>query len=395
MGTLSIDSMNYADASCQQSNGFIDLFVSGGTAPYSYLWSNNETTEDLNNIPAGLYDVTVTDADGCQTDRQGIVIQNLNYGFGIQQTVITDEQCGSDGSIDVVPTGGAAPYHYTWSNSATTASIENLAGGLYYLTVNEANGCVFIDSFVINAAANPMVISMTSAAPMCNQPNGFIDLSLSGGVPPYTYWWNTTETTEGVFNLAAGMYSVTIEDHNGCVINAAFNLVDTTAWTSLLTVDTTSTSCSSCNDGAIDLTLDISGAPYTFQWNTGATTEDLTGLVAGTYFVTITDVNGCTLDSSFVVSTTVGVEELSSLVHAKVYPNPSDGNFTLEFRNALTEHSQINICNQLGQVIYTKKLEREDGDRKIYLELGHLTSGIYILQWRNKMQHFTQKITVY
>jgi subtilisin-like proprotein convertase family protein len=393
-GTINIDSINYLDESCHQSNGLINLYISGGTLPYSYLWSNGTTSSSITNITSGLYNVTVTDNAGCQINQQGIYIQNLSYGLGIQSASIVDEQCGTDGEISVSISGGTLPYSYLWSNGEVSSNISGLNSGIHYLTVTEANGCSIVDSFTVNAGTNPLLLTTQIIHPTCNQPNGVINLSLNGGSPPYRYIWNTMDTTQSIFNLAVGTYTVTIEDNNACLIVSNVILADTSNLVQLTSTDTTSTSCSSCSDGAIDLSLNSNGGPYTFLWSNGLATEDLNSLTAGTYSVTITNVDGCTLDTSFTVSTSVGVVRIPSLIKAKVYPNPSDGNFVLEFNTPLREAFTIHIYNNIGQVIYTKKLDGMGLDQIIHLQLDDAVSGIYLLQLTSEEKYFTQKIII-
>lgn len=392
--TLRIDSISSVPESCLQNNALINTSISGGTLPYTYLWSNGNSSPNISNLSSGTYSVTVTDSIGCEVSSQGIYIPNLSFGFGVQSTLIIDEQCGNDGSINVSLTGGTLPYSYLWSNGATSQNVSGLDNGIHYLTVTETNGCSIIDSFTINPTTNPISITTQLIQPSCNQSNGFIDLSVTGGNLPYSYTWNTMDTTQALSNLNVGNYSVTIEDNNGCSAVSNINLIDTSNLVHIISVDTVSTSCNSCSDGTINLNLDTLGTPYTFLWDNGETTEDLINLIAGTYSVTITNANGCTLDTSFVISTSVGVEQIPSLINAKVYPNPSDGNFVVEFNSSLTEPIMIHIYNNLGQTIYTRKLEQMDLSKIIQIELKDCSTGIYFLQLTSKQRYFTQRIII-
>ncbi|PCI26901.1 MAG: hypothetical protein COB67_09720 [SAR324 cluster bacterium] len=393
--TLSIDSIYYLPESCLQTNGLINTSISGGTLPYTYLWSNSDTSQNISNLSSGTYSVTATDSIGCEVSSQSIYIPNLSYGFGIQSTSIIDEQCGNDGGITVTVSGGILPYSYLWSNGATSQNSSGLNSGVHYLTVTEANGCSIIDSFIINTVTNPLLITTQSIQPTCNLSNGAINLSPNGGNAPYSYIWNTMDTTQSIFNLTIGNYSVTVSDMNGCIVTLFIPVIDTSYLVNITSVDTTSTSCNSCTDGAIDLTLDPIGAPYTFLWDNGSTAEDLNNLMSGTYIVTITNADGCSLDTSFTINTSVGVERISPLIQAKVYPNPSNGKFTIEFISPLTEVTTIHIYNNLGQIIYTRKLELTDLDRIIHLQLGDIISGIYLLQLTSNQKYLTQKVIIH
>lgn len=394
-GTLSLDTLTFSDETCTQSNGSIDLTLSGGTGNYTYNWSNGDTTQDLSNLAAGLYTVTITDSIGCAINSSSININNLSYGLGISGAFLTDEQCGLDGQVVIVPSGGQMPYTYNWSNGDTTQDLNNVSGGVYYLTLTEANGCQIIDSFTVNSSQNALTIGTQLIQPSCGLSNGGIDLMVNGGATPYNYQWSNGNTTSSILGLSIGNYTVTISDANGCVVPYTFTLADNSSFVNLLSVDTMSTSCNSCNDGSIDLNLGTLGAPYTFLWDNGSTTEDLNNLTAGTYFVTITNSDGCTLDTSFVVSTSVGIERIPSQINAKVYPNPSEGEFTIEFSSPLTEKATIHIYNNLGQIIYTRRLEEMDLDQIIHLQLQDIVSGVYLLQLTSEQKYFTQKIIIH
>src|SRR6185436_10830123 len=143
-------SETHIDATCGSANGSVDLTVTGGAAPYGYNWSNSAVTEDLTNVAAGTYDVTVTDANGC-TAALSVTINNAN-GPALSETHI-DATCGSaNGSVDLTVTGGASPYGYTWSNSAVTEDLAAVAAGTYDVTVTDANGCTATLSVTINDA---------------------------------------------------------------------------------------------------------------------------------------------------------------------------------------------------------------------------------------------------
>src|SRR5437762_1599487 len=135
------------------STGAIDLTVSGGTAPYSYLWSTGAISEDLSALAAGLYSVTVTDAKGC-TASQSVTIAQPAAALAVGETHV-DVGCfgGSTGSIDLTVTGGTAPYSYAWSNEATTQDLSTLTAGSYSVTVTDAKGCTATQSVTIGKPA--------------------------------------------------------------------------------------------------------------------------------------------------------------------------------------------------------------------------------------------------
>jgi gliding motility-associated-like protein len=298
-------SADATDATCGSSNGTIALTVSGGTMPYSYLWSNGATTEDLSGLSAGSYDVTVTDANGCSSVSSGTI---NNVGGPSLSADATDATCGSsNGTIALTVSGGTMPYSYLWSNGATTEDLSGLSAGAYDVTVTDANGCSSVSSATINNVGGPS-LSADATDATCGSSNGTIALTVSGGTMPYSYLWSNGATTEDLSGLSAGAYDVTVTDANGCssVSSATINNVGGPS----LSADATDATCGSSN-GTIALTVSGGTMPYSYLWSNGATTEDLSGLSAGTYDVTVTDANGCSSVSSATINN-VGGPSLSA-----------------------------------------------------------------------------------
>jgi len=277
------------------NNGAIDLTVSGGTAPYTYAWSNTATTEDLSGLEAGTYDVTVTDANGCTATESVEVTEPAVLSAN---SVVTNVSCngGNNGTINLTVTGGTAPYTYAWSNTATTEDLSGLEAGTYDVTVTDANGCTATTSA---AVTEPTILSVngTETNVSCNGGNnGAIDLTVSGGTAPYTYSWSNTATTQDLSGLSAATYTVTVTDSKGCTATESISVTEPTS----LSISSTIADAIN-NDGTIDLSIIGGTAPYSYSWSNSATTQDLSGLTPGTYSVTITDTNGCSISDSFIV----------------------------------------------------------------------------------------------
>src|SRR5690606_34707027 len=194
------------------SNGTVNLTVTGGTAPYTYVWSNTATTEDMIGLTAGTYDVTVTDAKGCTTTASATVTEPTVLMASLSSQTNIACNGGTTGSATITVTGGTAPYTYTWSNGATTATITNVVAGTYNVTVTDANGCTDTASVTLT---EPTALSASAIATnvSCNGgSNGTVDLNVTGGTAPYTYVWSNTATTEDMVGLTAGTYDVTVTD---------------------------------------------------------------------------------------------------------------------------------------------------------------------------------------
>ena len=298
-------------------DGDIILSPSGGLAPYTYLWNTGDTTSSLSNLDTGIYSVEILDAFGCIDSA----IYEITESTQLSTQFTTSDYNGyniscygfNDGHIDLTISGSVPPYYAQWSNSQSTIDIYNLYEGTYNVDIIDANGC--IDSLEVTLYEPPSILS--SIVPTvnyngydisCNGYNdGFIDLTVSGAYPPYTYSWNNGESTEDLDSLVAGNYSVTITDTNGCVHLDYITLIDPTILfdniASVYDYNGFEISCYNYNDGAIDLSVFGSVAPYSYQWNaSNGTTQDLSNLIEGWYFVDIVDDNSCFISDSIYLS---------------------------------------------------------------------------------------------
>ncbi|KQS91786.1 T9SS type A sorting domain-containing protein [Chryseobacterium sp. Leaf394] len=274
------------------ANGAINLTPTGGTAPYTFNWGSGITTEDRTGLSAGVYAVVITDNYGCVTVVNATVTQPQSPVSGT--TVVTNVSCngGSNGSINLTPAGGTGPYTFNWGAGVTTEDRTGLTSGSYSVIITDSKGCT---GTVNVSITQPLVVSGTTIVTnvLCNGgSNGGINLTPTGGTAPYTFNWGGGITTEDRTGLTAGNYSVTVIDVNGCTGTVNVNVTQPSAVSGTTVV--TNVSCNGGSNGAVNLTPTGGLAPYTFNWGTGVTTEDRTGLGAGSYSVIITDNNGCT-----------------------------------------------------------------------------------------------------
>ncbi len=301
---LSVTPGPVTNPTCGNSNGSASVTVSGGTSPYTYLWTpSGGTNSSATGLGAGSYIVTITDANGC-TSTQSFTL-TTSSGLSVSISSTTNVLCngGTNGSATASPTGGTSPYTYAWSNSQTTATATGLGAGTYTVTVTDASGC---STTQIVSITQPTIISgvMSMNPVLCSGGNsGSAAVNASGGTPGYTYNWapsgGTNATATG---LASGVYTVTITDVNGCTQTATINVTQPTA----LTVSITPTN-STCNLANGSATANPSGGtgPFTYLWSpSGGTNATENGLSAGTYTVVVTDANGCTNSSTVTLTTT-------------------------------------------------------------------------------------------
>ena len=319
---LEVSNADITDLLCNgDTNGSIDITVVGGVLPYSFSWSNGETTEDLINLVAGTYTVTITDGNGVQFSESYTVSQPAALLIVENITNVTAAG-GSDGAIDLTVSGGTAPYTYLWNTGATTEDISGLIAGSYEVTITDANGCIEIRTYNVTEPGQ-LILSGIATDVLCNgETNGSVDITVSGGIIPYTFLWSNGATTEDLVNVAAGTYSVTVTDANGVSVSDSYTVNEPTAI--VVTGNVTDESVAGGSDGAIDLSVSGGASPYTYLWSNGELTQDISGLVKGTYVVVVTDANNCSVTTSFDVDGP-GILSLTGIATGVTCNGDSDG----------------------------------------------------------------------
>lgn len=438
----SISAVVNSNVSCNGANdGSATVSVASGASPYSYYWTGGATSATASSLSAGTYTVTVTDANGCTATTSVTITEPAQLAASASYN---DATCstGTDGSASVSASGGTTPYSYLWSNSATTASISNLSSGTYTVTVTDANNCQqtasvtitrpaccnvtaagsigngqsncgpFNPSTITNVASpsgglgnieyiwlsstvnvpntsgnpywniisgatsatyNPGSISQTTyylrcsrragctawvgesnvvamvvnPAPTattqlvsnvsCNGGNdGVASVTGSAGTAPYTYLWSNNSTSQQVTGLSAGTYSVTVTDANGCDATATITITEPN--TLALSGSVEDVSCYGNADGEIDLTVTGGTSPYSYSWTGGGNNQDLSGLSLGTYTVTVTDNNGCTANKTFSVNEPAVLAATSSVTDA-LCSNVDNGAIDVTMSGGTTPYS--------------------------------------------------------
>lgn len=298
-------------ANCGVSDGTASVIASGGAGGYTYLWAPapgaGQGTANPSNMAGGAYTVTITDANGC-TLVENVNVPNNSAPTGSEAMAAhIDVLCNGDatGQAQVTQTGGTPGYTYVWAPAPGagqgTAVGTGLTAGNYSVTITDAGGCSDVVNITIT---EPPVLTAAITAqtdPQCATVcDGTADVSVAGGVPAYSYNWTSGGNTANETGMCAGPSTVTVTDANGCTVTANVTLVDPPVLTA--TVNGVNASCNGVCDGSIDLVVGGGTGAYSYAWDNGATSEDISALCAGTYNVTVTDANGCTATASYTVT---------------------------------------------------------------------------------------------
>ena len=271
------------------ANGSATVQAIGGATPYTYKWSNGQTTQTAVNLVAGAYTVTVTTATN-QTATGFTILQQP--AAVVANIVRSGFNCSTTGTLSAQASGGnGGPYTYSWSNGQNTANINVNTAGTYKVTVTDGAGCTATDEEII---LQNLVADVQTTNLLCNTgpANGTAIASAQGGKAPYTYLWNTGATTKSIQNLGQDTYTVTVTDANNCT-SSDYGLVSKPS-PILVSITINSPSCNGSN-GSATLLATGGTAPYIYVWKSlnnalGATQNNL---APGPYLVSIFDANGC------------------------------------------------------------------------------------------------------
>jgi hypothetical protein len=379
---------------CGAGTGTATVTPTNGVAPYTYLWSGARTGATITGLNSGNYNVTITDANGCRGIFTAINVANPSAPTATLSS--TDVACfgNSTGAATISATGGTTPYTFTWSNSSSiTNTATALAAGNFSATVNDANNCATVVSGDIDEPIDAVSITVTGTNGDCQGQAGMAVATATGGTGAFTYGWSNTDDSTIIFNLNAGTYMVTATDANGCM---ATGMTTITGGAGVLAAVAASTDASAAGaaDGAANLTVTGGRAPFTYAWSNGATTEDISGLVAATYTVTVTDGNGCTADTSVVISQPVGVVGATAqAMSLRLFPNPAQQTATLELSVLSTSQVNIEVYNVTGQVLFSQNAE-QIGTQQYQLPVANFAQGVYFVKVRAAGNTATQRLII-
>jgi len=351
----SISHYNNYNISCfGLHNGNIYVSVIGGVKDYNYTWSNNSVNQDLTNVGAGSYSLTVIDNNRCMVSLDTLLIQPLVLTL---ESSVSPVLCHgiATGSIDVSLAGGVSPYAFNWSTNSTQEDLKNIGAGTYTITYRDKNGC---GHFSVIQVTEPDSIKLNKEVDnlKCNGDTlGNIYLITSGGIKPYTYLWSDESTIKDLTNVKAGQYSVIIKDNNGCIYNDTTVITEPTSLKinlySPILYSGYNISKFNGDDGSIDLTVTGGITPYTYLWSNGSSIEDIYNLKAGNYYVTVMDTNGCRISGDITLTQPLSLEMPEG--YSPNNDNQND-NFVVHGIESYPDNT-LTIYNRWGNIVYSKE----------------------------------------
>ncbi|MEQ8705933.1 MAG: choice-of-anchor L domain-containing protein [Phaeodactylibacter sp.] len=353
-------------ASCSGlSDGGVEVTASGGTGTLIYSWSDiGAGPEDRSDLGSGTYFLTITDDNNCTVADSFSVTQPEIL---LNTTETTPTQCNGDasGTATVIPEGGTGPYTYLWEDGQQDSIATGLAAGAIEVTITDTNGCTALDTLVI-AEATELALSFVPNNPLCQgTPTGSITVTPEGGAGGYTFSWSDQQSTATASNLAAGTYALTLTDANGCVLADSVTLQDPEALSS--STNSTMATCLPEPDGSATVTVGGGTPAYSYEWSDGQTLAIAQGLDAGTYTVTVTDANNCTIVDTAEVNSIPELDlefttESASCNGAAdgaitITATGGDGNYTYTWNNGLSaQANQTGLAGGLYNLTLTDGL---------------------------------------
>ncbi|MAT55264.1 MAG: hypothetical protein CMN32_12355 [Saprospirales bacterium] len=344
--------------------GAITALPSGGTPPYSLSWNTGDTTASISGLPLGQYCITAQDANNCAFINCQYIGEPMTAS--IETTSAACNNPFGGGTAQAMVSGGVAPFDYDWDNGMTGPLIDSLPAGPVTVTITAYNGCSITVTDTVGLEENPLGVQVQTEEPGCaGDSTGWATANAPGAFPPVTYLWNTGDTTQSVYNLPAGTYTVTVQDFMGCEGIKTFQLDN--ASNLKLELEVENPTCNGVNNGRIKVNPLDGVPPFIYKWNTGDSTQSLENLSPGLYIVTVSDDVGCfKVDSVSLVyppplqvSFTVKNTSHCAAKDGSITPSVSGGSwpFTFAWSNGTTD----SILHNAGAGTYSVTITSAEG----------------------------------
>jgi PKD repeat protein len=373
---------------CFGSFAEITASVSGGNGNYSYAWNTGEITASIQK-QEGFYSVNVTDGIGCTATDNITISPGVVVDAGFNKTVL----CGETTNLFATASNGQAPYSFVWSNGINTANNDNVIAGQYFVTVTDGLGCSYTDSVSVILLGSDLKVELGNEVVTCNIASVTLMATVTGGTAPFTYTWNTAESTETIVAGTTGTYSVLVKDSENCTfydevkvylqqVNADFTADKDT----LDLYSGTTVNFSNLSTGA---------TIYNWNFGNGNTSTDASPAATftntGSYEVVLIarDDKACadTVVKTITIVNTTGIEKVN-VIPVKIYPNPAQDYIMVAFEKE--EAITIEIYNMLGEKILIQK----DKTSNTKVDLSELTNGQYVLKMATAKGTISKKLTI-
>ncbi len=276
------------ETACNASTGTAEALVIGGSTPYSWLWSNGQTTQTATVLDAGWFEVASTDAAGCVVHGQALIERADD--LALSAAVIPPAFCGANNaSATVTPGSGTPPYSFLWSSGSSTSTANGLRSGLYSVRVSDINACV--DTLRVALEDASLLLSLSGISTFCGTFSAGATAAIGGGSAPYRFRWSNGDTTSAISGLPAGTYTLVVRDNSGCQTSESISLQGSPGV--LAEADVQGISCESLQDGAISINI-LDGVPaFAVSWSDGFIGPDRTDLPPLVYTVAVQDQANC------------------------------------------------------------------------------------------------------
>ncbi len=342
-----------SEPSCLGGDGEVEVIASGGTNDFDYEWSSGGAGEIESGLDEGIYTVTVTDSNNCETTAEVTLSPPLEVTAVIDDFV--DPSCAgnADGEATVTADGGDGNFNYEWSSGGTSDVETDLEGGTYLVTVTDGNNCSAIAEIILVELPDILAEINDFIAPVCFEDNsGEATVIASGGDGDFIYDWSSGGVVETEQNLSAGTYTVTVTDGNNCTATAEITFDEPEELLAIAFVNTEPT-CAG-GDGEVEVIAEGGDGNYSYEWSSGGTENIASGLDGGTYFITVTDGNDCEAIADVTLSPPGEIMAMvddfinplctgESNGEATVSASGGDGNFLYEWPSGNTDPTETDL----------------------------------------------------
>ena len=363
--------INKMDVKCNgDASGWMEVMMMGATPPYQFSLDNInfQSQNEFGNLPAGIYHLYILDANGCDF---GYDFEMLEPTPLLNNITFTNATCGlPNGWILASANGGVSPFYFNWNTGSTEPTLTNLNNGNYKISITDSNGCQIEESIDIINEQSSLVEETIQDVICFDEKNGSIEVEMEG-YPPFDFLWSEGDTIAKIKNLKAGNYTITITDKNNCITSQHFQVEQPDSISIFPNIE---------NNGVLgNVILGVKGGtpPFSFEWNTGETTSELSDLSFGKYTVTVIDANDCYNEKTFELDLPNRNIELGEMI--KIYPVPTIDDLLVEFNLPFSSEVELQIFDELGRRIYlTKPFETKR--QTITLDLDRLAAGGYFIK---------------